>query len=350
MEKYVPLNKGIAYHGNRMLAHIRADMEEIMRAGFNTVVHMFTHNDWDRHKTIMKEIFEITKSFGLDVWVDNWGLGGPPGDLSHFLAAHPEAHQYYNNGEMDPIRACYNAPSFRQFTKDWIDVVREAGGTKIFWDEPHLVGQEWIDKLTPGKWTCHCKECERLFDERYHKPMPKEYSPEVAEFREWTVVNYFTMAADYAKSLGMYNSVCMMLGGYYGVDVKEMCSVPSLDNVGSDPYWTDEVGYQEVYRYVYEKTKLNLDICEKYQKDHNVWIKTYNNPIGREEEIIAAADAMYDAGARNIFAWSFRGADANDYRAKNPGRTWEITKEAYRRITDRDRDAQLAFARAQIGK
>lgn len=349
MENMKPLNKGVAYHGNRMLTHIREDMEEIMRAGFNTVLHMFTHNDWNRHKEIMKEIFEITRSYGLDVWVDNWGLGGPPGDVSHFLSIHPEAHQYYSNGEMDPIRACYNAPSFRQFTKDWIDVVREAGGEKIFWDEPHLVGQDFVDGI-PGKWTCRCPECQKLFEERYHKPMPVECTPEVAEFRAWTVTNYFEMAANYAKSLGMYNTACMMLGGYYGVDVAEMCSVPALDCVGSDPYWWEgQVGYQAVYQYVYEKTKINLDICEKYQKDHNLWIKTYRNERGREEEIIAAADAMYDAGARNIFAWSFRGADANDYRAECPGRVWEITKEAMRRISDRERDAQLKLARANIG-
>lgn len=340
-----PLNKGVAYHGNRMLKHVRDDMEEIMGAGFNTVLHMFTHNDWNRHKDIMKEIFTITRGFGLDVWVDNWGLGGPPGDLSHFLSYHPNAHQVFSDGEIDPIRVCYNSPEFVQFTKDWLDIVREAGGDKIFWDEPHLVGHEMQDGV-PGKWTCRCESCQKLFEERYGMPMPSICTREVAEFRSWTVVHYFDTVATYAKSLGMYNVACLMLGDSFGIKLDDMCTVEALDCIGSDPYWWEnEVGYDAVYQYVYKKTRRNLEICDQYNKDHNLWLKTYKNEMGREEEIIAAADAMYDAGARNIFAWSFRGADANDYRAEIPGKAWQITREAMLRISERDRDERLKHAR-----
>ena len=53
MEKLI---KGVAYHGNRMLSHIHEDMKDIVNHGFNAILHMFSHNDWDRHKKIMKEI------------------------------------------------------------------------------------------------------------------------------------------------------------------------------------------------------------------------------------------------------------------------------------------------------
>ena len=69
-----PLKKGIAYHSNRLLSHVREDMQEIVQSGFDIVLHTFSHNDWDRHKNIMKEIFTITRENGLDVWVDNWGI------------------------------------------------------------------------------------------------------------------------------------------------------------------------------------------------------------------------------------------------------------------------------------
>ena len=91
------LKLGVAYHGNRMLKHIREDMLDIVQHNFNLVVHMLSHNDWDRHKNIMKEIVEISQDAGLEVWIDNWGLGGPPGDKSHFLSYYPEAHQVYSN-------------------------------------------------------------------------------------------------------------------------------------------------------------------------------------------------------------------------------------------------------------
>ena len=347
------LIKGLAYHGNRMLTHVREDMREIAGSGFNTVLHMFSHNDWDRHKRIMKEIFGISADYGLDVWVDNWGLGGPPGDKSHFLAYHPEAHQVNSDGTLSPVRACYNAPSFVRFTQDWIDAVHEAGARKIFWDEPHFT-----DERRGGEriWTCRCENCQKLFAERYGKAMPAEFTPEVDAFRKWTITNYFQNAAEYAKAQGMYNSVCVMFPSGenppdFGVDLDSICATPALDNIGSDPYWlhSGANGYADVYRFVYEKTKHNLDLCAKHGKDHNIWLQTYSNPADNEDEIIAAADAIYDAGARTIFAWGFRGSDANDYRAIAPERTWYATKAAFERISERHRDALRAEARAKLG-
>lgn len=51
------LKTGVAYHGNRMPSHALADMREIARADMDIVVHMFSHNDWDRHSNRMKDIF-----------------------------------------------------------------------------------------------------------------------------------------------------------------------------------------------------------------------------------------------------------------------------------------------------
>ena len=347
------LVKGIAYHGNRMLTHVREDMREMAGSGFNAVLHMFSHNDWDRHRNIMKEIFEISADYGLDVWVDNWGLGGPPGDKSHFLAYHPEAHQINSDGSMNPVSACHNAPSFVQFTKDWIDTVCAAGAKKIFWDEPH-----YGDRRSEGKrvWSCRCENCLRLFEEQYGKPMPVEFTPEVDAFRKWSISNYFQTVAAYAKRLGLYNSICVMfsdgeLVSNHGVDLHSISSTPALDNIGSDPYWshTGNHTYEDVYRFVYERTKLNLDLCAQHGKDHNVWLQTYAHAADTEDEIIAAADAIYDAGARTVFAWGFRGSDANDYRTAAPDRTWYATKAAFERISQRHRDAMRTAARVRMG-
>ena len=39
---------------------------------------------------------------------------------------------------------------------------------------------------------------------------------------------------------------------------------------------------------------------------------------GKEEEIVQATEAAYDAGARTIIAWGYYGSISNDYGAKNP--------------------------------
>ena len=104
-----------------MLSHAIADMKDIARSDMDIVVHMLTHNDIERSFPVMKDIFKATEDEGLEVWVDNWGIGGAPGDKGHFLSYHPEAHSYYGDGMMHPYQICLNAPSYREFVKDWIN-------------------------------------------------------------------------------------------------------------------------------------------------------------------------------------------------------------------------------------
>jgi hypothetical protein len=333
------LKLGVAYHGNRMLHHVGEDMIDIIQHNFNLVVHMFSHNDWDRHKNVMKEIVGISEDAGLEVWIDNWGLGGPPGDKSHFLSYHPDAHQVYSNGEIDPVRVCLNNTDFRSFTKEWIDVVDFIGGKSIFWDEPHLAGKD-TQNGKPKVWTCYCKTCQRLFEEKYGKKMPDQLTEEVESFRTNTIVDYFREVTAYSKSKSMYNAVCVMLGDSIGINLEtldKIAGLDTLDNIGSDPYWLGHKGV-DPYKFVYDATKKNLNICNRFSKDHNIWIQCYGNPRGREEEIIYATDAAYDAGARTILAWGYHGSDANDYRAENPELTWKTTGDAMYRILERDRN------------
>ena len=174
--------------------------------------------------------------------------------------------------------------------------------------------------------------------------MPTEWTEEVERFRIDTIVDYFREVTAYSKRKGMYNAVCVMLGDSYGINlntIDQIAGLDTLDNIGSDPYW---LGHEDVepYSFVYEATKKNLKICDKFKKDHNIWIQCYGTPRGREEEIIYATDAAYDAGARTILAWGYHGSDANDYRARNPELTWKVTGDAMYRILDRERNSVRA--------
>ena len=125
--------------------------------------------------------------------------------------------------------------------------------------------------------------------------------------------------------------------------------MPTLQNIGSDPYWYSTPNV-DPYEFVYNGTKKNLDVSNKFKKDHNIWIQTYNVPRGREEEIILATEAAYDAGARTILAWGYMGSESNNYAAKNPALTWDITVEAMKRIRSVERDRIWAEKKAKFMK
>ena len=119
--------------------------------------------------------------------------------------------------------------------------------------------------------------------------MPEITTPETEEFRLATIIDYFADMTEYAHSKGLTNAVCVMLAAAHGISLEtidRICSLPHLDDIGSDPYW----GYTGVnpYEFVLNGARRNIEVSDKFGKDHNIWIQTYNVPRGREEEIIEA--------------------------------------------------------------
>lgn len=327
MEK---LRMGTAYHGNRILKHVREDMEDIARHNMNLVVHMFTHTDWERHLGVMKDIVSASRDAGLEVWIDNWGLGGPPGDVSHFLGAHPEAHQVYSDGTPDHVSVCYNSEAFVEFTKRWLDTVASFGGDKIFWDEPHLK----LKKSEGGEvFTCCCPTCRRLFEERYGHPMPDTLTDEVKEFRTQSITGYFDRVTSYAKLLGMENIVCVML--HTLEETSGLAGLANIDDYGIDPYWFPGKKNNDPYDFVYEASCEAAKKAKALGKRHHIWIQGYSIPAGYEDEIVTAYDAAYDSGARTILSWSYRGGESNTYKSENCERVWQVMGEASARIRGR---------------
>lgn len=325
------LKTGVAYHSNRILRHVEEDMRELVRNHMNTVVHMYTHNDMERHHNVMPDIIKCSEDLGLEVWVDNWGIEGGPGDKAHFLAYHPNARMIMSDGNPHPIKACYNNEEFLAFTYQWLDMVAEAGGKTVFWDEPYIPCDD-------NAFACFCPTCQKLFEELYNKPMPNTLTPEVVEFRTRTVEDYFRKITSHAASLGIVNTVCVMFNPSHGIsldNLDRLARIESLENVGCDPYWLGSVSGDDCYDFVYDRTKKNIDFCAKYKKDHNIWVQCYACPAGREDEITLACDAAYDAGARTILGWSFRGGESNDYRCERPDKAWAAYCEGIARVRSR---------------
>ncbi len=359
------LRTGAAYNGNRMLSHVIKDMHEMAMADMDIVVHMFSHMDWERHSKVMGDIFKASEAEGLEVWVDNFGLWGDPGDKAHFLMYHPEAKVQFADGEYHAFRPCFNSPLYRKFTTDWIDKVAELGAKTVFWDEPNLPLKR-TDEEGVYISGCACPTCKKLFEEKFGKPMPLIADADVAKFRSDTITEFHDYIVSYAKKLGLTNVITLLpdqmermyknvsFGNELGViDVSRICALENVDNFGTDPYWFGTPAYApdgNPYEYVYNATKACVDVANRHGKDHNIWIQGYGAPAGREDEIIIASEAAYDGGARTILSWNFHGGEANNYRSHNPDKTWMMTVEAFKRVKGMERDRVLAENRAKYLK
>ena len=352
------LKTGCAYHGNRMLSHAITDMKEIANADMDIVVHMLSHTDWERHDKVMGDIFKATEAEGLEVWVDNWGIGGSPGDKCHFLGFHPEAHSYYGDGIMHPFQICLNSPAYRQFVKDWVDKVGELGGKTVFWDEPNIPTKK-IEGTDDYYSACTCPTCRKMFEERYNKPMPAIMDADVIDFRNEVLIEFHDFISEYAAGAGMTNVICFMPFQISmnpdddirrgGLDIARICRMPHIDNISTDPYWFGK-GPGHEYEYVYNVTKACVDTADKFGKDHNIWIQGYNAPRGREDEILTATAAAYDAGARTILSWAFHASESNTYRSQNPARSWLYTVEGMKWIKAMEREKILEENRKKFMK
>lgn len=338
---------GAAYHGNRMPSHMRADMESMARDGIDIVVHMLSHIDWDRHNRVLRDAFRATEEAGLEVWVDNWGLAGCPGDTSHFLVENPECRVVYSNGEYHRRLVCLNQPSFRAFVKAWIEEVASMGVKAIFWDEPELPTKKAGDA---SLYSCCCPVCQRKFEERYNRPMPRlAGDADVSEFVTDTIVDFFEEITDHSASMGIRNISCLMPKEFFGFEMKlaeKICALPHMDNVGVDPYWSGKG--VDPYEFVYRSTERMLATVHPYGKQHNLWVQSFGLPQGAEEEIVWAIEGAYDAGARCILSWSYLGGESNNYRSANPQKCWDATLAGFRRIREMERDRMLAMHREAI--
>ena len=359
MEK--KLKTGCAYHGNRMLSHAISDMKEMARADMDIVVHMLSHTDWERHDQVMGDIFKASEYEGLEVWVDNWGIGGGAGDKAHFLAYHPEAHTYYGNGQMHRILSCLNAPSYRQFVKDWVNKVAELGAKTVFWDEPAI--PKMTDENGRIYSACTCPTCRKMFEDRFNKPMPEFMDADVVKFRNDVLVEFHDFISTYAHSVGLESSICLMPTDIAGMnderaetkegmlDLGAICSLEHIKSVGTDPYWLGSTeGPYNPYEKVYNISKMCVDMADAHGKDSHIWIQGFSTPRGREDELIIATEAAYDAGARTILSWGFRGCEANNYRAKNPERSFMCAIEGMKRIKAMERNRILEENRKKYRK
>lgn len=326
------MKTGIAYHGNRMVSHYRDDIRDIIAHNCTYVVHMFSENDYMRHREVLKDLVRITHEHGLEAWIDSWGMGRIfAGEVSGWLAEYPDSRQVLNTGTAVGMTCLYSR-DYRLALQGWAEAAIATQAEMVFWDEPRLAFSLPNDGDQPV-WGCRCAACQSRFREAYGYDMPTELTEDVMQFRHQSVLDFFREMTDFVRAKGSRNCICLMptTDARYGDrNWDDLAALPAVDNLGTDPYWYGQkVGVQG---YVGDWSRRLLETCARHGKDHHLWLQSFAVPAGREVEIVMAAEAAYAAGIRNLAAWGFRGSDANDYRARRPEVAWQAVGEAFRRV------------------
>jgi hypothetical protein len=331
---------GASYFGNRTLKHVRTDMEKMVDDGCNLVVHTMSEHDITYHSQTMVDIVKVSREVGLEVFLDPWGIGRVFGgeSFSTFVKLFPEARQKlsFAEGEINVNKACINSKAFRDKMLEWIELAASTGAEGVFWDEPHLFYGEFTELFAKTKiiWGCTCQTCKDIFKNSYGYDMPMEFTDDVMEFRQETILNFLEFMSDHSSSKGLRNAVCVfpISEPKYGIyQWDKLVKLKNIDIFGSDPYW---FSYNEsVSGFVEKVSREVVRLCKLYNKEPQIWIQGFRVPEGREEEVSTAIKTAFDSGVRNIATWCFEGGACMTYISSDrPEIVWNSISKEYKEL------------------
>ncbi|MGI8905531.1 MAG: hypothetical protein ACR2IE_03455 [Candidatus Sumerlaeaceae bacterium] len=324
---------GCSYFGNRILKHVRTDMQELAQMGCTYVVHCFNENDWLFYHDTIREIVDISHGAGLEVHIDPWGVGKVFGgeSFSNFVMQNVDAMQMVSDGK--PVgSACPNHPRFRAFMREWIDAAVTTGADVLFWDEPHFYLAGWMGGR-PNTWGCRCAVCAEKFQQHYGSPLPAEENDEVRKFKENSIIEFLGELVAYGHECGKRNSLCVLPlrdASHSTANWQKLAGIPHLDIFGTDPYWY--AFNKDMREFVGAACEDVKEVCTQHNLDSQIWLQGYKTPAGREHELVEAVELMVQKGIRDIAVWGFQSCGFMSWiRPDNPEIAWAKVKEAFAR-------------------
>lgn len=324
---------GCSYFGNRILTHVKTDMESLVEMGCTYVVHTFNENDWMFYHDTIREIVSISHEVGLEVHIDPWGVGKVFGgeSFSNFVMQNVDAMQMVSDGK--PVgSACPNNPKFRTFMREWTDAAIYCGADVLFWDEPHFYLPGWMGGR-PDTWGCRCDVCKELYQARFGEELPQDETEQVRAFKEESIIEFLSELVAYAHEKGKRNSLCVLPlrdESHSTADWAKLAGIKHLDIFGTDPYWF--AFKKDMREFVGNSCDQVKEVCAQHGLEPQMWLQGYKTPSGREHEMVEAVDLMLEKGMRDIAVWGFQSCGFMSWiKPDNPELAWNKVKEAFRR-------------------
>ena len=329
------LKSGFSYFGVRRLDHVRTDMLKMREEGSSQVLHTWSEEDLSYYRDTMGEIIRASHETGLSVYVNSWAVGRVFGGEanSELVAKNPGSCQILSTGEPVPA-ICPNHPAFETYMDSWIDAVADAGADTFFWDEPHFFFRKGRDT----EWACHCNVCRALFHDEFGGDMPSQATPEVTIFRQNSLLRLLGRWTERVASRGKRNNICLLPDIFDAglPDWESVAALPHLDELSSDPYWFDEDPEEKVRGDYGLYAKRLVELCAAKGIEPQMWMKLYRIKRGTEHFAPLAAKISYDAGIRNLMAWSWRASEWMSWlRSDDPEAAHQAMVDGFRKLSTR---------------
>lgn len=307
------IETGTSYFGVRDRRHVERDLDRFVESGLNAVLHTFSEADQEYYQDTMAEIVDASHERGLTVYVNPWSVGRVFGGeaFSEFIGRHPQQCQVMSTGDRVGA-ACFNAPRFREFMREWTRDAAELGADVLFWDEPHWYIPAWHDqqdRFPDGAWSCRCTHCRTAYRERFDEPMPVAHTERVERFREQSLLSFLNEMMAVANEMGTQNAVCLLPSedSDHGLrNWSDLAENPLLDVLATDPYWsihaegspTEFVGY-------FADTVVSL--AQTHDLDSQIWIQGFRLDGGSDttDAVRATTRTAIDSGVDSVFMWGY---------------------------------------------
>jgi hypothetical protein len=314
------LRTGVSYMGHHNPRHIAADIQAMVNLQLDDVLLSAQENDFVHFTGKLQFTPQIAKEQGLRPLAIFWGalnlFGG--GRSSQFLLEHPECFQVGIDGAHRPS-GCYVNPIAVARIEEMIDKVAELGFEGYFVDEP-----------TPLRH-CYCSSCRRKFHEYYQADLAAA-SPQAQEaFRQRCVIDYVRTIADYCKANHpRLETICCLMPVDQAMWA-EAGAIASLDNIGTDIYWTNN------NRDVEEMTPLLAEmatVAARCHKVHHEWLQCWRVKSGNENRIAEQGRILVRERPDALYVWAWEGQIGTTETCDNPALAWDKACEVLRMAKD----------------
>lgn len=302
---------GTSYFGVRDPKHARRDLDRFVESGLNAVLHTFSERDQRYYRGTMEEIVTASHERNLTVYVNPWAVGNVFGGeaLTEFPAHHPGARQQLSNGDRVPA-ACFNAPVFRDFMRQWVEDAAGTGADVLFWDEPHWFEPQFRgDEYPAGPWTCRCPHCRSRYEKEVGESMPETLTDQIRAFKTRSILDFLEELTIASARAGAKNAVCLApepdTEDIY--DFGKFAALEHVDLIGATPFW--DFHDQDPEEFVGTWAEKITTVTSNYEISSQVWIQGFALDASKETmaDFGTALRTAKSYDPDSLFLWGWDG-------------------------------------------